>query len=77
MVKSSIKTMSVVLTLLLAASICLVAQTGTTGVVLGTVSDPSGAVISTAKVSLIDVGSNFTTTSETIASGRVVRTGIF
>jgi len=53
--------------LFLAASAILVAQD--TGVLTGTVTDSSGAIVAAAKVSAVNAATNFESTAETNADG--------
>ncbi|MFB3153328.1 MAG: carboxypeptidase-like regulatory domain-containing protein, partial [Candidatus Acidiferrales bacterium] len=50
----------------------LLAQTSTTSVLLGTVTDPTGAVVPGASVELTHIGTNRTFTTSTNASGNYV-----
>jgi Carboxypeptidase regulatory-like domain len=59
-----------VVVLLLATCSLLNAQTGTTGTVLGTVSDPSGAAVAEAPVTLRNRATNSSTTQNTNSAGQ-------
>ena len=52
------------------------AQTASTAIVLGTVTDPTGAVVPDAKVDLTSVATNETRSAQTNASGQYVLPGI-
>ncbi len=58
--------------LLALSSSMLYSQTATTGVVLGTVTDPTGAVVSGATVTLVQSGTNYTLTATTDKGGRYI-----
>lgn len=60
------------LVVLLAVPALLLAQTSTTSVLLGTVTDPTGAVVPGASVELTHIGTNRTFTTSTNASGNYV-----
>ena len=50
----------------------LLSQSATSGVVTGAVTDPTGAVVPSATVTLIQQGTNVTQTTTTDSSGRYI-----
>lgn len=65
------------LVVLLAVPALLLAQTSTTSVLLGTVTDPTGAVVPGASVELTNLSTNQSATVSTNASGRYVFARVF
>src|SRR5947209_14572156 len=59
-----------VLALIVFASVLASAQNASTGAVLGTVTDPSGAVVTGAEVTLTSVATNQSTTAKSNSSGQ-------
>jgi hypothetical protein len=59
-----------VLAILALSSVLAVAQNASTGAVLGTVTDPSGAVIPNAELTLTNVGTNQSATAKSNSSGQ-------
>jgi hypothetical protein len=64
------KVLGVVLSLVLAMPALLQAQTAGVGKVVGTVTDPTGAVIPGAEVKLVDAATNLVLTQTTGGAGQ-------
>jgi hypothetical protein len=69
-----VSTMAITLLCLLSLPAVIWGQTATTGTVVGTVTDPSGAVVPSAKVVLKDLATQAERTAETNTAGQFILT---
>src|SRR5215475_5314763 len=70
--KSALLTVIALLVFMLCGTLSLVAQTITSGTVLGTITDPTGAVVPKAEVQLLNTETNATATQTTNDDGGYV-----